>query len=63
MGEERDTLEDVIEPYLLQTKPALVMRTRQGRRAAKAAYEHLGLKWQPPRDANATPTMFDTNGE
>ena len=61
MGEERDTLEDVIEPYLLQTKPALVMRTRQGRRAAKAAYEHLALKWRSPRDANGEgPTFFDT---
>ena len=63
MGEERDTLEDVIEPYLLQTKPALVMRTRQGRRAAKPSYEHLGLKWSPPRDSGADgssePTMFD----
>lgn len=51
MGEERDTLEDVIEPYLLQT--ALVTRTRQGRRATKLAYEHLGLKWTPPADADA----------
>lgn len=41
MGEETDTLVDVIEPYLLQT--ALVMRTRQGRRATRSAYEHLGL--------------------
>jgi Holliday junction DNA helicase RuvB len=32
MGEEVDTLVDVIEPYLLQT--ALVTRTRQGRRPA-----------------------------
>jgi Holliday junction DNA helicase RuvB len=48
MGEERDTLEDVIEPYLLQN--AFVTRTRQGRRATKLAYEHLGLKWKPPRD-------------
>jgi Holliday junction DNA helicase RuvB len=48
MGEERDTLEDVIEPYLLQTK--LVTRTRQGRRATKPAYEHLGLKWRPPAE-------------
>ena len=47
MGEERDTLEDVIEPYLLQN--AFVTRTRQGRRATKLAYEHLGLKWKPPR--------------
>src|SRR5205085_8413266 len=60
MGEERDTLEDVIEPYLLQTRPALVMRTRQGRRASQAAYEHLGLKWTPRRDTSPeTPTMFD----
>jgi Holliday junction DNA helicase RuvB len=48
MGEERDTLEDVIEPYLLQT--ALVTRTRQGRRATKLAYEHLGLKYVPPKE-------------
>ncbi|MDB5289554.1 MAG: ruvB 1 [Phycisphaerales bacterium] len=43
MGEERDTLEDVIEPYLLQN--AFVTRTRQGRRATKLAYEHLGMKY------------------
>ena len=60
MGEERDTLEDVIEPYLLQTKPAMVTRTRQGRRATKAAYEHLKLKWKPPKDANGDgPTFFN----
>ncbi len=46
MGEERDTLEDVIEPYLLQK--AFVTRTRQGRRATRPAYEHLGLKYNPP---------------
>jgi Holliday junction DNA helicase RuvB len=62
MGEERDTLEDVIEPYLLQTKPALVMRTRQGRRASKHAYEHLGMKWNPPKDTNGDgPTFFDSD--
>lgn len=48
MGEERDTLEDVIEPFLLQQ--AFVTRTRQGRRATKLAYEHLGLKFRPPKD-------------
>jgi Holliday junction DNA helicase RuvB len=48
MGEERDTLEDVIEPYLLQN--AFVTRTRQGRRATKLAYEHLGLKFKPKPD-------------
>jgi Holliday junction DNA helicase RuvB len=48
MGDEVDTLVDVIEPFLLQT--LLVTRTRQGRRATKLAYEHMGLKWTPPRD-------------
>ncbi len=41
MGQERDTLEDVVEPYLLQI--GFLIRTRQGRQATKAAYEHLGL--------------------
>jgi holliday junction DNA helicase RuvB len=51
MGEEVDTLVDVVEPYLLQT--ALTLRTRQGRRATRAAYEHLGLKYRPPVENNA----------
>src|SRR4051812_39676851 len=60
MGEERDTIEDVIEPYLLQN--AFVTRTRQGRRATKRAYEHLGLKWKPPADENGNaPTFFDAD--
>ncbi|HEX4794953.1 MAG TPA: Holliday junction branch migration DNA helicase RuvB [Humisphaera sp.] len=46
MGEERDTLEDVIEPFLLQT--AFVTRTRQGRRATKLAFDHLGIVYKPP---------------
>jgi Holliday junction DNA helicase RuvB len=60
MGEERDTLEDVIEPYLLQN--AFVTRTRQGRRATKKAYEHLNLKWKPPQDPDGNgPTFFDAD--
>jgi len=55
IGEERDTLEDVIEPFLLQT--ALLTRTRQGRRATKLAYEHLGLKFVPPKD-NGNDSLF-----
>jgi Holliday junction DNA helicase RuvB len=63
MGEERDTLEDVIEPYLLQTKPPMVTRTRQGRRATRPAYDHLQLKWKPPKDSNGDgPTFFDNGG-
>jgi len=41
MGHERDTLEDVVEPYLLQL--GFVIRTPRGRAARPAAYEHLGL--------------------
>ena len=48
MGDEVDTLVDVIEPYLLQT--GLVVRTRQGRRATKPAYDHLGVPYTPPAD-------------
>jgi Holliday junction DNA helicase RuvB len=55
MGDEVDTLVDVIEPYLLQT--ALVTRTRQGRRATKLAYDHLGLKWKPPEEGES-PSLF-----
>ena len=57
MGEERDTLEDVIEPYLLQQ--AMVTRTRQGRRATKLAYEHLGLKWDPRRQEGGSDGLFE----
>ncbi|HWE01143.1 MAG TPA: Holliday junction branch migration DNA helicase RuvB [Tepidisphaeraceae bacterium] len=57
MGEERDTLEDVIEPYLLQN--AFVTRTRQGRRATKLAYEHLGVKFDPRRIAGEDEGLFD----
>jgi Holliday junction DNA helicase RuvB len=51
LGEEVDTLEDVVEPFLLQT--GLVMRTRQGRRATKPAYETIGAVWHPPKDVDA----------
>jgi len=41
MGHERDTLEDVVEPYLLQL--GFVIRTPRGRMARPAAYEHLQI--------------------
>ena len=44
VGEERDTLEDVYEPYLLQQ--GLIERTPRGRAATRRAFEHLGL--EPP---------------
>lgn len=41
IGEERVTIEDVKEPYLLQE--GLLYKTPRGRMATKKAYEHLGL--------------------
>jgi len=45
LGEETDTLVDVVEPYLLQS--GLLARTRRGRLATMKAYEHLGMKYTP----------------
>ena len=41
IGEERDTIEDVLEPYLIQQ--GYLMRTPRGRIATPLAYEHFGL--------------------
>ena len=43
IGEEQTTIEDVIEPYLLQE--GFIKRTQRGRVAEKKAYEHLGLEF------------------
>ena len=45
IGEERDTIEDVIEPYLIQQ--GYLQRTPRGRIATPAAYRHLGVT--PPK--------------
>jgi Holliday junction DNA helicase RuvB len=47
IGEERDTIEDVIEPFLIQQ--GFLQRTPRGRTATLAAYRHLGLA--PPRSS------------
>ena len=54
IGEARDTLEDVIEPYLIQQ--GYLMRTPRGRMAGRLAYQHYGLK--PPERA-AVPDLFE----
>ena len=41
LGEARDTVEDVYEPYLLQS--GLMQRTNRGRVATRRAYNHLGV--------------------
>lgn len=45
IGEERGTLEDVLEPFLIQQ--GFIMRTPRGRVATRNAYLHFGLK--PPK--------------
>jgi len=47
IGEERGTLEDVIEPFLIQQ--GFLMRTARGRVATRTAYLHFGLE-APPGD-------------
>jgi Holliday junction DNA helicase RuvB len=42
IGEERGTIEDVIEPYLIQQ--GFLMRTPRGRVVTSLAYSHFGLK-------------------
>ena len=45
LGEEKDTLEDVYEPFLIQE--GYLDRTPRGRQATAAAYEHFGRKRAP----------------
>jgi holliday junction DNA helicase RuvB len=42
LGEERGTIEDVIEPFLIQQ--GFLMRTARGRVATRLAYQHFGMK-------------------
>jgi Holliday junction DNA helicase RuvB len=58
MGQSRDTLEDMVEPFLLQR--SFVTRTRQGRCATAKAYGHLGLT--VPKNISDAPDggLFDT---
>jgi Holliday junction DNA helicase RuvB len=48
IGEEADTIEDVLEPYLIQQ--GFLQRTLRGRIATAAAYRHFGMKTPGPRD-------------
>ena len=54
VGEERDTLEDVVEPYLIQQ--GLLQRTPRGRVAAVTAYRHFGIV--QPRGAHGANELF-----
>jgi Holliday junction DNA helicase RuvB len=49
IGEERDTIEDVLEPYLIQH--GYLQRTPRGRVATSSAYRHFGIA-APARNAS-----------
>ena len=58
LSEERGTLEDVIEPYLIQQ--GFLIRTARGRMATRKAYLHLGLtpKGRVPDASDASGELF-----
>ncbi|MTW21722.1 Holliday junction branch migration DNA helicase RuvB [Allochromatium palmeri] len=59
IGEERGTIEDVLEPFLIQQ--GFLMRTPRGRMATQSAYQHFGLKaTQAPAMMNGAADLFDT---
>jgi Holliday junction DNA helicase RuvB len=54
IGEERDTIEDVIEPYLIQH--GYLQRTPRGRMATQTTWRHLGLT--PPKTPSTDGPLF-----
>ncbi len=54
ISEERDTIEDVLEPYLIQQ--GYLQRTPRGRVATPSAYRHFGITMPRP---HATPELWD----
>ncbi|MBA2962649.1 MULTISPECIES: Holliday junction branch migration DNA helicase RuvB [Ramlibacter] len=58
IGEERDTIEDVIEPYLIQQ--GYLQRTPRGRIATLAAFRHLGVA--PPAGRGDGADLFAAAG-
>ncbi|MCB2102909.1 MAG: Holliday junction branch migration DNA helicase RuvB [Rhodobacterales bacterium] len=55
LSEQRDTIEEVIEPFLIQQ--GLLMRTPRGRALAAGGYRHLGL--EPPRGTQGEGAQMD----
>ena len=55
LHEEKDSIEEMIEPYLLQI--GFLNRTPRGRLATRLAYEHFNLT--PPAKAGEAPTLFN----
>ena len=57
IGEERDTIEDVLEPYLIQQ--GFLMRTPRGRVATRNAWLHFGLN--APKESPEIDDLFNEN--
>jgi Holliday junction DNA helicase RuvB len=57
IGEERGTIEDVLEPYLIQQ--GFLMRTPRGRVDTRAAYLHFGLTPKPKAEVLAGGDLFE----
>ena len=55
IGEERGTLEDVIEPFLIQQ--GFLVRTARGRMVTRASYLHFGIR--PPERAATPLSLFE----
>jgi holliday junction DNA helicase RuvB len=58
IGEEKDTIEDVYEPFLIQA--GLIQRTPRGRTATARTYDHFGRKQERPTPdtAKKQPSLF-----
>ncbi len=56
LSEERDTIEDVLEPYLIQQ--GYLARTARGRIATRLAYEHFGLRHPVTGDLGSQPGLL-----
>jgi Holliday junction DNA helicase RuvB len=59
IGEERGTIEDVLEPYLIQQ--GFMMRTARGRVATRTAYLHFGLAVPATIQSSDSMSLFDGN--
>jgi Holliday junction DNA helicase RuvB len=57
LSEERGTLEDVLEPYLIQQ--GYLIRTPRGRMVTQAAYQHFGLTAEHKSDHQNLPLNLE----
>ncbi|KTT54044.1 ATP-dependent DNA helicase RuvB [Pseudomonas oryzihabitans] len=60
ISEERHTIEDVLEPYLIQQ--GYIMRTPRGRVVTRHAYLHFGLNLPTRLAQGGAPDLFEVNG-